>query len=127
MAWMTLREALEMAAASGFDAGEGAVDAASRRPKKTRGMARAKLVREIEVDEPSPPRRPVLTLVWSTRCKPTHDPNRVPPRRVGFHLRLVGGRDHVAPREVAADTGRRVAVSAAFAATPSGKGSANWD
>ncbi len=46
MTWKTLREALEMAAASGFDAGEDGIAVPSRSPKKERGMARSKLVRE---------------------------------------------------------------------------------
>jgi len=52
MAWKTLRDALEMAAACGFDAGEPGVDAPAQPPKRTASTKpAAKSFRETVVTE----------------------------------------------------------------------------
>ena len=84
----TLGDVLQTAVARGMvDLGEPGVGAPSQPPKGTASAKpAAKSYREVY---PSPPKRPVPKLVWSLRCKPTHVPSALPPRRVGFHLRLV--------------------------------------
>lgn len=91
MTWKTLRDALEMAAACGFDVdGEGSVAAEPRRPRK--GPEPVKAPASSREGGPCPVTndRPVLR---NGKREPAHDPTSAPPLGAGSRLlfRVIDG------------------------------------
>lgn len=76
MAWKTLRDALENAAASGFDIGEAGVAAPALRRKNAEAEAPA------SVHKGSPP----AVIQDANRCMTTAFPNELPRSAVVIHL-----------------------------------------
>jgi len=84
MTWKTLRDALEMAAACGFDVdGEGSVAAEPRRPKRAASTKPA----AKSFREDTPPAKEVHT----DRCMTIANPNELPRSAVVIHLVVIEG------------------------------------
>jgi hypothetical protein len=101
MTWRTLGEAMMSAVAKGIvdtgDAGIAVPTVSRKNAQSAKLRASATEPRQAGGENlngaSKTHMRPALRLV-SSRCKPTRDPKRAPPRCVGFHLRLVVDNAH---------------------------------